>query len=58
MLLRAAVPLLGICVGMQALFDVGEEMGEHAGLGLLPGRVVRFAEVAVSEDSAYGLESA
>jgi len=38
------VPLLGICVGMQSLFDVGEEMGEHAGLGLLPGRVLRFAE--------------
>jgi glutamine amidotransferase len=38
------VPLLGICVGMQALFDVGEEMGEHAGLGLLRGRVLRFAE--------------
>lgn len=38
------VPLLGICVGMQALFEVGEEMGEHAGLGLLPGRVGRFAE--------------
>jgi imidazole glycerol-phosphate synthase subunit HisH len=38
------IPLLGICVGMQALFDVGEEMGEHAGLGLLRGRVLRFAE--------------
>lgn len=37
------VPLLGICVGMQALFDVGEEMGEHNGLGLLRGKVVRFA---------------
>jgi glutamine amidotransferase len=37
-------PLLGICVGMQAFFDVGEEMAEYAGLGLLPGRVVRFAE--------------
>ncbi|HJS18037.1 MAG TPA: imidazole glycerol phosphate synthase subunit HisH [Anaerolineales bacterium] len=37
-------PLLGICVGMQALFEVGEEMGEHKGLGLLKGRVVRFAE--------------
>ena len=36
-------PLLGICVGMQVLFDEGEEMGRHAGLGLLPGRVVRFA---------------
>ncbi len=39
-----SVPLLGICVGMQALFEVGEEMGEHAGLGLLHGRVGRFAE--------------
>lgn len=37
------VPLLGICVGMQVLFEEGEEMGRHAGLGLLPGRVVRFA---------------
>jgi len=35
-------PLLGICVGMQVLFEVGEEMGEHAGLGILPGRVKRF----------------
>jgi glutamine amidotransferase len=36
------VPLLGICVGMQALFEVGEEMGEHKGLGLLEGKVGRF----------------
>jgi len=35
-------PLLGICVGMQALFTLGEEMGTHAGLDLLPGSVVRF----------------
>lgn len=40
---RHNVPLLGICVGMQALFDVGEEMGNHGGLALLRGRVVRFA---------------
>jgi imidazole glycerol-phosphate synthase subunit HisH len=38
------VPMLGICVGMQALFDAGEEMAEFDGLGLLPGRVVRFAD--------------
>lgn len=36
-------PLLGICVGMQILFEVGEELGEHEGLGLLPGRVRPFA---------------
>jgi glutamine amidotransferase len=41
---RRGVPLLGICVGMQALFEVGEEMGEHAGLGLLAGKVMRFTE--------------
>lgn len=35
-------PMLGICVGMQALFEVGEEMGQHPGLGLLPGKVVHF----------------
>jgi glutamine amidotransferase len=36
-------PFLGICVGMQLLFDAGEEMGEWPGLGLIPGRVVKFA---------------
>jgi glutamine amidotransferase len=38
------VPLLGICVGMQALFEIGEEMGDHEGLCLLSGTVVKFAD--------------
>lgn len=32
-------PFLGICVGAQLLFEVGEEHGDHIGLGLIPGRV-------------------
>jgi len=36
------VPLLGICLGMQFLFERSEEMGQYTGLGLLSGDVVRF----------------
>ena len=36
---RSGVPFLGICVGMQLMAEVGEEMGDHPGLGWIAGRV-------------------
>ena len=40
--LAAGTPYLGVCVGMQMLYEIGEEMGEHRGLGVFNGRVKRF----------------
>jgi glutamine amidotransferase len=40
--IAAEKPFLGICVGLQLMFSVSEEMGQHSGLGILPGKCVRF----------------
>ena len=57
--IRAGKPFLGICVGMQMLFDVGYEDGEHKGLGILKGKVVRFDvdQTLGLEGAAHGVES-
>ncbi len=39
---RAGKPCLGVCLGLQLLFEESEEDGLHQGLGLIPGRIVRF----------------
>ena len=41
----AGIPYLGICLGMQFLFERSDELGEHLGLGILPGVVTRFEEM-------------
>lgn len=39
---QSGKPIMGICLGMQLLFDQSEEFGVHTGLGYIPGRIVRF----------------
>jgi glutamine amidotransferase len=45
----AGKPILGVCLGLQLFFDVSYEDGEYEGLGLIPGKVVRF-------DASHGLK--
>jgi glutamine amidotransferase len=42
--IQADKPFLGICLGLQLLFDVSYEDGEYEGLGVIPGKVVRFQD--------------
>jgi imidazole glycerol-phosphate synthase subunit HisH len=54
-------PFLGICLGLQLLFTESEEFGLHKGLGVIPGRVVRFPEGMQEQGrkaagAPYGLE--
>jgi len=46
-LVQQGTPLLGVCVGMQMLFEASEEFGETAGLGFIKGRVRRFNDELV-----------
>jgi len=49
--INSGKPFLGICLGLQMLFDVGYEDGEHRGLGVIPGKCVRF-----NVDESMGLK--
>lgn len=46
---KSGKPLMGICLGMQLLFDRGFEYGEHRGLGLIPGDIRPIADVIPEE---------
>lgn len=49
-------PFLGICLGMQLLLEESEEQGIFKGLGIVPGRVVRFFQNQKPDDSTAGLK--
>ena len=48
--IKTGKPVLGICVGMQMLFEYSYEFGKHKGLGIMKGEIVKFPE---SKDNSY-----
>ncbi len=54
---QSGTPYLGFCLGLQLLFEVGTEQGEHKGLGLLGGRVEKFDFTPRGQSSAESLSA-
>ncbi|PIP73216.1 MAG: imidazole glycerol phosphate synthase subunit HisH [Nitrospinae bacterium CG22_combo_CG10-13_8_21_14_all_47_10] len=53
---KSGKPFLGICLGLQLLFNQSEEFGQVDGLGILPGKVVGFKNAHLSSDSGEPLK--
>jgi glutamine amidotransferase len=49
--IEAGKPFLGICLGLQLLFEQSDEFGVHQGMGVLPGHVTRFPEAIGDADT-------
>lgn len=47
---KSGKPILGICLGMQLLFEESDEFGKHKGLGLIEGKVVKFDKSKLNKD--------
>lgn len=48
---KSGKPMLGICLGMQLLFESSCEFGQHKGLGLIDGHIVKFDKSKMHEDT-------
>ena len=53
--IRKGVPYLGICLGLQVLFEASEEFGSTSGLGVLPGRIMKFPSGAREPGAERGI---
>ena len=51
--IKRGIPYLGICLGLQILFEASEEFGSTPGLGILPGRILRFPNNAREEGRSH-----
>lgn len=48
---KSGNPMIGICLGMQLLFESSTEFGEHKGLGLIDGQIIKFDKSKMQKNS-------